>query len=262
MPDAAYAPRPFLLAESSWQTVRETAYEVVVLPWGATEAHNHHLPYATDNYQAEFIAGEAARIAWEQGAKVLVLPAVPFGVQTGQLDVKLCMNLLPSTQLAILKDLCDVLVRAGVPNFVIFNGHGGNDFKSMIRELSFHFPQLFTCALNWYRVEPKGGYFTHPGGDHADEMETSLMLHIQPHLVAPLSLAGDGASKQWHFRAMQEGWVSAQRQWTQVSEDTGVGNPYEASAGKGKRYVEAVIEKVAAFFVELAGTPKEKFYED
>ena len=37
--------RPYILGESTWKTVRDTDYEVAVLPWGATEAHNYHLPY-------------------------------------------------------------------------------------------------------------------------------------------------------------------------------------------------------------------------
>jgi creatinine amidohydrolase len=53
--------RPYILAETTWKTVKETAYQVVVLPWGATEAHNYHLPYGTDNYQCDHIAAEAAR---------------------------------------------------------------------------------------------------------------------------------------------------------------------------------------------------------
>lgn len=256
-----YSARPYLLAETNWQEVQKTNFEVAVLPWGATEAHNYHLPYATDNLQNDAIVEPAARLAWEQGAKVLVLPGIPYGVQTGQMDLKLCMNIMPSTQLAILKDLCDVLVRAGVPKLVIFNGHGGNDFKMMVRELSVHFPQLFVCALNWFKTEPKPGYFTHLDGDHADEMETSVMLHIQPHLVTDLTQAGDGFDKKWKFEAMRKGWVSAQRQWTAVSKDTGVGNPYEATAEKGRRYLEAVIGKVSDFFVELAQTPREEFFQ-
>lgn len=256
-----YTARPYLLAETNWKAVQSTNFEVAVLPWGATEAHNYHLPYATDSYQNEAIMEAAARLAWEQGAKVIVLPNVPFGVQTGQMDIPLCLNILPSTQLAILKDLCDVLVRAGIRKLVIFNGHGGNDFKTMVRELSYHYPELFACALNWFKVQDKTGFFTHLDGDHADEMETSAMLAIRPELVTSLSEAGSGRDKKWKFRAMHEGWVSAQREWTQVTEDTGVGNPHEATAEKGQRYLATVVEKVAAFLVELANTPREGFYE-
>jgi creatinine amidohydrolase len=256
-----HPPRPYILAETNWKAVQETKFEVAILPWGATEAHNYHLPYATDNYQNEAITEAAAKLAWERGAKVVVLPNIPFGVQTGQLDIALCMNMLPSTQLAILKDVCDVLVRAGIPKLVIFNGHGANEFRAMVREVSFFYPQLFTCALNWFKVEPKKGYFTNLDGDHADELETSIMLEIQPNLVMPLSEAGDGFTKKWKFKGAQEGWVTVQRDWTQVTKDTGAGNPYESTVEKGRRYLEVVVDKVADFFVDLAETPREGFYE-
>ena len=55
--------RPYVLAETTWKTVRENDYSVAILPWGATEAHNYHLPYATDNIQAEQVAIRAAERA-------------------------------------------------------------------------------------------------------------------------------------------------------------------------------------------------------
>ena len=36
--------RPYILNELTWKTVRDARYEVAVLTWGATEAHNFHLP--------------------------------------------------------------------------------------------------------------------------------------------------------------------------------------------------------------------------
>ena len=48
--------RPYLLSEATWKSVRDTRYDVAVLPWGATEAHNFHLPYGTDNIETEAIA--------------------------------------------------------------------------------------------------------------------------------------------------------------------------------------------------------------
>ena len=86
-------PRPFVLAESNWKAVKDTPFEVAILPWGATEPHNYHLPYATDNYETGALAERAAEIAWNKGAKVVVLPTVPFGVNTGQLDLKLAINM-------------------------------------------------------------------------------------------------------------------------------------------------------------------------
>lgn len=253
--------RPWLLAETNWKAVQDTNYELAVLPWGATEAHNYHLPYATDNYQADHVAAEAGRLAWERGALPIVFPCLPFGVNTGQLDIDLCMNILPSTQLAILQDLADVVERAAISKLVILNGHGGNNFKAMIRELSFHFPDLYVCWINWYDFADWSTYFEDLG-DHAGELETSCIQHIAPGLVRPLEEAGTGKVLKPVIKAMREGRVSSQRPWSLVTEDTGVGDPSRSTADKGKRYLEECVRNIADFFVELGKTPVEDFYRD
>jgi len=252
-------PRPYILAETTWWSVKDTSFEVVVLPWGATEAHNYHLPYATDNIQCEYLAAEAARIAWEQGAKVVVLPIIPFGVNTGQLDVTLDMNLNPSTQLAILRDLVQVLARQGIPKLMLLNGHGGNDFKQMLRQLQAEFPTVFLSTATLFKIVDRNRFFSAPG-DHADEMETSAMLHIAPHLVRPLAEAGDGAAKQFRIKALRE-WAWAQREWSQVTADTGSGNPAAATAEKGEAFLRAITQEIGQFLVELAAADPQDLYE-
>ena len=121
--------RPFVLAESDWKTIREGSYQVAILPWGATEPHNFHLPYATDVYESTFVSERAAEIAWSLGARVIVLPTIPFGANTGQLDLTLTINVNPSTQLAMLSDIASSLAGQGIKKLVIINGHGGNDFR-------------------------------------------------------------------------------------------------------------------------------------
>ena len=111
--------RPYILAETNWKHLKDERIELAILPWGATEAHNYHLPYATDNIESDCIAAEASRIAWEQGAKVIVLPTIPFGVNTGQSDIYLDININPSTQLAILRDVITVLQRQKINKFLI-----------------------------------------------------------------------------------------------------------------------------------------------
>src|SRR6185503_2192396 len=251
--------RPYLLSEATWKSVRDTRYEVAVLPWGATEAHNLHLPYSTDNVETEEIAARAAERAWQQGAKVVVLPIVPFGVQTGQLDIPLCINMNPSTQALVLRDVAMALAGQGIAKLVILNGHGGNDFRQIIRELQ---PEvsLFLCVVNWYRILDLKPYFTDLG-DHAGEMETSVMQHIAPERVLPLSEAGSGKARGFKIAAFREGWAWAPRQWTQVTDDTGVGNPAASTAEKGKRYVEAVSGKLGDFLIELAKADPKRLYE-
>lgn len=254
-----YTMRPYILAENHWKTVEETAYEVAVLPWGATEAHNYHLPYGTDVIEAQEVAAEAARLAWENGAKITVLPPIPFGVNTGQFNVKLDINMNPSTQLAILRDITEVLNRQGIYKLIILNSHGGNDFKTMIRELGLQFPGMFLCSCNWYQCLDQKKYFENKD-DHAGEMETSVILHLRPDLVKPLSEAGDGAAKQFRMAGIREGWAWAERKWLQVTKDTGVGDPRKASAEKGEKFFKAATEKVAEFFKEVAEADRNDLY--
>jgi creatinine amidohydrolase len=251
-------PRPYILAEATWKTVKDTAYQLAILPWGATEAHNYHLPYATDIVLSEYVATGAARLAWERGARVVVLPAIPFGVNTGQLDIPLTINMNPSTQAAVLHDIVDSLARQGIPKLVIVNGHGGNDFRQMIRELQPRYPDVFLCTMNWYQVVEGDRYFR--PGDHGGDLETSVMLHAAPELVRPLSEAGPGAARPFRLQGLRERWVWAQREWTRVTEDTGIGDPREATAEKGAEYARLVVEKVASFLVELAAVELNDLY--
>ena len=252
--------RPYILAETNWKALKDSNFDLAVLPWGATEAHNYHLPYATDVYESDALAAEAARIAWEKGGKVIVLPTIPFGVNTGQSDIYLDINLNPSTQLAILTDVVEVLNRQGIKKLLIFNSHGGNNFKPLVRELGLKFPEMFICFSNWFQSMDKTKYFDE-AGDHADEMETSLMLYLKPGLVLPKEQWGTGASKHFKIKSFTEGWAWAERKWSQISEDTGVGNPMQSTDEKGERYFKDVTQKIGKFILELCTADLNKMYE-
>lgn len=253
--------RPYILAESNLKAIKDQEVKLAVLPWGATEAHNYHLPYGTDNIEAEGIAEEAGRKAWEQGAKIMILPCIPFGVNTGQTDIKLDINMYPSTQAAILNDIIEVLNRQRIQKLLILNGHGGNNFKPIVRELGVKYPDMFISFCNWFQAVDKSKFFDHPEGDHADEMETSLVMYLRPELVRPLDEAGDGEAKEYRIKDLREDWAWAERKWSEVTEDTGVGNPKKATAEKGKAYFEAVTEKVSSLFVKLAEADLDDLYE-
>lgn len=252
--------RPYILAETNWEALKDTKFELAILPWGATEAHNYHLPYATDNIQADHMVAAAAKRAWDQGAKVIVLPTLPFGVNTGQSDIYLDINLNPSTQLAILTDIVTVLNRQGIYKLLLFNGHGGNNFKPLVRELGLKFPKMFISFCFFPQALNKAAYFEEEG-DHADEMETSLMLHLRPDLVLPREKWGDGTGKKYKIKAFSEGWVWAERKWSEVSVDTGVGNPHKASKEKGARFFKDVSEKMGSLFYDICEADLKDLYE-
>jgi creatinine amidohydrolase len=236
--------RPYILAENNWKTLKDQEVEMAILPWGATEAHNYHLPYGTDIFETEAIAAESARIAWEKGAKAIVLPTIPFGVNTGQLDIKLTINLDPGTQSLILDNIIESLSEQGIYKLLIINGHGGNDFKQILRELGKSYPEMFLSTCNWFQAADKESIFSNPG-DHADESETSLMLYLSSELVLPLHEAGSGNSKKFSVKELNESWAWSERKWTKVSDDTGIGDPSQANAGKGEIFFRAIVDKIS-----------------
>ena len=252
--------KPFILSESTWKTIKDQKTDLAVLPWGATEAHNYHLPYSTDNIMVEKIAADSAEMAWNSGSKVIVLPTIPFGVNTGQLDIRLDINLNPGTQLAILNDITDVLNRQEIFKLLILNGHGGNDFKPLIRELGTKYPKMFICSCDWYKSFSNSDFFEN-GGGHADEMETSIMQFLVPDFVLPLSEAGKGVGKKFRIKALNENWAWAERKWSKVTVDTGIGNPYKASPAKGEKCYKEVIGKIGNLIIELSGADINNMYE-
>lgn len=250
--------RPSILADAPLGTLRGASYDLAVLPWGATEAHNLHLPCGTDIVEAEAIATAATRRAAEAGARIVMLPVIPFGVNTGQMGIPGTINMRPSTQLAVLEDVLESLEALGIPRLAILNGHGGNDFKPLIREVSLEHA-TFVCQVDWWRALDMRRIFDEPG-DHAGEMETSLMLHLAPDRVRPLSEAGSGAERRLKLRGFREGWAWTPRDWRQATEDTGTGNPGGATREKGELLFREVTTLIGDFFSELAATPLDQLY--
>ncbi len=242
----------YILEQTNWKQVKNQKYEVTVLPWGATEPHNYHLPYGTDSLETAKIAEISAGKAWEKGAKIMVLPTIPLGVQNpGQIDLPFCLHTKPSTQIIIFKDIVEALNHQGIRKLVLMNGHGGNDFKPMIREIQPQFPEMLISLIEWFKILDLRNYFEEEG-DHAGEMETSVIMHYFPNLVLRLDEAGDGKAKSSKLKGVVDKTAWIPRHWNKVSEDTGVGNPRKASAEKGKKYLDDLTSKISDFFVEMA----------
>jgi creatinine amidohydrolase len=165
----------------------------------------------------------------------------------------------PSTQAALLRDIVRSLDRHGIRKLVVLNGHGGNDFRQMIREIQPECAMLLS-QVNWYASVDSAKFFSEPG-DHAGELETSVLLHIAPDQVRPVSEAGPGTARRARVRGFREGWAWTPRRWTQVTDDTGVGNPHDASAQKGERFLDAVVEQLGNFLIELAAAQEGHLYE-
>lgn len=248
---------PWNLPHLTYKTVRQHDYSVAVLPIGSCEPHNFHLPYGTDTLQSDGIASRACERAAQSGARVVKLPAIPYGVQTNMTALPLALNVYPSTFFTLLKDLVDSLENSGIHKLLILNGHGGNDFlKPFVREMMGR-SAVFIAVCDWWKVgaDVYDEIFERRD-DHAGEMETSVILAMHPELVS-LQDAADGATRTTRFEALNRGWVSTSRRWDLLTESTGTADPRAATAEKGERYLEVVVERLANFLCELAAAPQD-----
>ena len=243
--------KPWKLLEVKYNGVRENAYSAAVLPLGATEPHNLHLPYGTDTITTEWLGDLICEKAYALGAKVILLPCVPFGVDSNLMSFPLTISLDPSTLDRIITDVVQSVEAHGIRKLVLFNGHGGNSLKHTLREL-FGKTQCFLSLVDWYTVckDIYSQIFDAPD-DHAGEMETSLALHLFPELTE-LSLADDGATRASRFEAIRKGWVQVTRPFGVVTRHCAIGNPKKATAEKGRRLIEALVDRLGTYLKELS----------
>jgi creatinine amidohydrolase len=252
---ATVSARPFILHEANLKLLREYRPNVAVLPWGATEAHNLHLPHGTDVIEATALAERAGQIAHEAGAKALVLPTIPFGNNEQQLDQVATISFRTSTALAILGDVARSLSSQEIDRLVVLNAHGGNEFKPIVRDVQKETGMLIV-VVNFFQMRSDAlkEIFEEPD-DHAGEMETSLILHLRPDWVA-MAQAGEGRRLPFAIEGLTQAGVWTPRPWSAVHPDTGSGNPRKASAQKGAKYFEVIARSIAELLVALSRAQK------
>ena len=246
---------PWRLSDSTFDDVRNADLRVAVIPTGSTEPHNLHLPYSTDVLEATVLGDRICEEAFRRGAKVTLLPPIPFGVQTNMRRLPLAININPATLDLFLTDIIHSLRQSGIEKILIFNSHGGNDFKPLLRTLAGDDITVFLC--DWFRmVQDVYASVFDQAEDHAGEMETSLLLAHYPDLVRRAEdgklVADNGQTKNTRFEAVDQGWIQITRRWDLLTANTGSGDPHAATAEKGHRITEIIVDRVATFLCELS----------
>ena len=242
------------LSATNLGRLAQRQYEVAVISVGAIEAHNRHLPEGQDWRHSTYVSRRCCEAAFAQCGNVIWLPGIPYGVDCNLRAFPLSIHVSQATLDAMLYDIVESLHQHGICKIVIINGHGGNDFVPFVRQVQVELPvHVFIC--NWWTVgsDRYGEFFELPD-DHAGEMETSVALSLFPELVEQQS-AGDGHARPFRFAALEKGWVRTSRDFARLNDHCAAGDPSRASAGKGKRYLDLVCERITSFLVELAKTP-------
>jgi creatinine amidohydrolase len=224
---------------------------IVILPVAATEQHGPHLPTGTDSF---ILAGILETLTQKrEAAQAVALPLQPIGWSSEHSDLPgtLCLDgeLLAAGWVA----LGTAVAAAGLKRLLILNSHGGNPSRSRCRHAASrqawsprrqtHWEALAETAA----VAPAGAP---PRDWHAGWIETSVMLHLRPELVAldkasrremrfPEGLPPDGPAP-W-------AWMT-----TDLNPSGVIGDPLLASAALGSQLVERAAAGLAGLIGRMA----------
>jgi creatinine amidohydrolase len=240
--------------------VKERQFEVAVLPIGSTEPHARHLAYGTDFFAVERFAEQLVEEANRRGARCILLPTMPFSTNVNLDDCPWAMSLRPRTLLEFVRDVVDSVVRQGVRKVLVINGHGGNTgtLMSGLRELHGRCGAFVALAEQWAAssdVEAEVKETDESG--HACEIETSVMLHLCPEHVT-MEAAEPTRTRKTIFS--QRRGLSFVSPWHAYTVNTGIGDPTKATAEKGRRMIEAAVDRLATTLKELSDAPLDDLF--
>jgi creatinine amidohydrolase len=156
---------------------------LAVLPVGATEQHGPHLATGTDTLLAERVSIAAAARTGD-----LVLPALPYGCSLGHTDRwPGTLSLGPLAMTTLLIEIGRWVHASGFRKLVIVNGHATNGppCQSAILQLRHELPDLRPRFVSIFDLSPEiAARYTEDAPDfHANEAETSMLLHLEPEEV-------------------------------------------------------------------------------
>jgi len=240
------------LTRTNMHRLSQRTYELAVLPVGAIEPHNRHLPEGQDFLHVSHVARESCRLAWPRCESVICLPALPYGVDCNLLAYPLAIHVSQGSLDAMIRDIIVSLRAHGLRKVVLVSGHGGNDFRPFVRQIQCDMDvHVFVC--DWWTVgRDRYEEIFDRIDDHAGQFETSVAMALYPDLVEP-DVAGNGKTRPFRFEALQKGWVWTSRNFSRLNDHCASGDPAGASAQRGREYLDLVCERIADFLVELAG---------
>ncbi|PHS02226.1 MAG: amidase [Blastopirellula sp.] len=232
---------------------------LVVIPIAAVEQHGPHLPTGTDTILCTAVA-EALEMRIPE--RILLTPTLWLGASSHHLRLGATFDSSLDTFVSTLCDIGQSLLEDNFVRLLFLNGHGGNidPIKIAVRKLQPEYPEcLLAAGCYWANAdelisntltgEPK---FV----GHACEFETSMMLHVRPDLVDPNRTdAGELVPDQLNG-------IYLSRDMRQRTRHGYTGRPDLATAEKGKRLFQGIIDQLTNTAEKLLAQPLETEYQD
>ncbi|WKA56792.1 creatininase family protein [Planococcus shixiaomingii] len=245
------------LQENKWRDVEEylKTKKTIIVPFGSVEQHAHHLPLGTDSFVAQKVAEDAGRLT-----DTLVAPPVWTGWAPHHMAYPGTITLRPETLTAVAEDTLQSLIYHGFEKILIVNGHR----EANLPPLRIAMTRLrnktgaFIAIVDPFYFNAEAGKTLRksaPGGiGHAEELESSHMLHLFPELCNPSKTETNIPKK--HPFLQHDPYVEGDRVLTasdvagyrEVTEGTGLmGDAAPSDAATGEAYHKAFLDN----FTEL-----------
>jgi len=247
----------------------QAAQTIAVLPVAATEQHGPHLPLSVDTVLVEgVIAAALAHLAPE--LKVLFLPTQAVGLSPEHARFPGTLTLKNETIIGLWTDIGESVAAAGIKKLLLFNSHGGqvSVMDLVARDLRARL-DLLVYSVSWFNLpllDPRGHDVNelfsadeHRFGIHAGDIETSMMLALDPAYV-DMARAQDFAStardRAQKFEILGNG-KSAKLGWQMQDYNPAgaVGNAAAATPDKGRALVDAAGRSLARLLTEFDQLP-------
>lgn len=251
-----------LYSDMSWPETDAAAKAcgVALIPVGSTEQHGPHLPTKTDAFLAEKIAIDAAK---KNPTASFVMPPVSYGYNEHHLDFPATIHINHETLIRFVIDIGKSLSHHGVSKIILVNGHGSNMAPMEIAARRITLESNALCAsLDYLAITPEVFQLLEGEDAHAGEIETSLMLYLDPENVDMSK-----ASRDWGFEKSNfvnygavpgsktfgnaGGTVQFMDWWSRMSKTGTMGDPMKSSAEKGKKIFEMCSAKLLSFVLEF-----------
>jgi creatinine amidohydrolase len=221
---------------------------IAILPVGAVEQHGAHLPTGTDALLAERAAGDACSRTGD-----VLLPTLALGCSLGHTDRwPGTLSLSPATQTMVVLELGRWVYASGFRRLFLINAHATNGppCQSALLQLRYELPDIRVRFVSVFDLTPEiaARYRSDAEDFHANEAETSLMLHAAPDQVR-IERATDEED-----RTVGRVWQYAM---PAVTRSGVVGAPTKAEAAAGSVLLELVVDAL----VELLSTARGEHVE-
>lgn len=262
------APRP---VHRRWMDLKTTDFAalpddtVAVLPVAAVEQHGPHLPVSVDACINEHLLDLAIGKAGD--LSVLVLPMQAIGKSNEHMGFAGTLTLTAETAMHLWTEIGELVHRAGVRRLMILNSHGGQPQIADIvaRDLRVRLG-MFVATASWWQLGGLERFFSTEElkhGIHGGAVETSLMLHFRPDLVAMDQAAnfvslGQGLEREFRFLRPEGEGVGFGWQAQDLNPDGVCGNATEGDAAAGARIAEMVADNLVILLREVARYPLER----